>query len=69
MFEPGDVLAVHYMIEKAPRRLIGVRVFFKDGTSKVYRGPELAAATAVVKIAFPPKWGSQWISDQPLPKD
>ena len=69
MFEPADVLAVHYMIEKAPRRLTGIKVFFKDGTSKAFHGAELAAALAVVKIAFPPKPGSQWISDQPLQKE
>jgi hypothetical protein len=66
MFEPSDVLAVHYMIEESPKRLKGIRVFFKDGTSKAFRGSELAAALAIVKIAFPPRPGSQWISDQPL---
>jgi hypothetical protein len=70
MFQPKDVLAVHYMIEKAPpKRLTGIRVFFNDGTSKVFKGPELAAALAIVKIVFPPKPGSTWISDQPLPKE
>jgi hypothetical protein len=44
-------------------------VFFKDGTSKVFRGAELAAALETVKIAFPPKPGSQWIGDQPLQEE
>jgi hypothetical protein len=66
MFEPKDVLAV---ISETPKRLTGNRVFFQDGTSKVFKGSELAAALAVVKIAFPPKSGSNWISDQPLPKE
>ena len=69
MFEPNDVLAVQYIIQESPKRLTGIRVFLKDGTSRVYRGADLAAALAVVKIAFPPKPGSQWISDQPLPKE
>jgi hypothetical protein len=69
MFEPADVLAVHYMISKTPKRLTGIKVFFKDGTSKAFRGAELGAALSVVKIAFPPKPGSKWISDQPLPKE
>lgn len=69
MFEPADVLAVHSMIEMAPKRLTGIRVFFKDGTSKAFHEADLAAALAVVKIAFPPRPGSTWISDQPLPQD
>ena len=69
MFEPKDVLAVQYMITKAPKRLKGIRVFFKDGTSKAYRGKDLAAAPAIVKIAFRPAPGSTWISDQPLPEE
>jgi hypothetical protein len=69
MFEPTDVLAVHYMIQECPKRLTGIRVYFTDGTSKMFKGPELAAALAIVKIAFPPRPGSNWISDQPLPKD
>jgi len=68
MFEPADVLAVQYMISEAPKRLIGIRVFFKDGTSKVFKGTELDAALAIVKVAFPPRPGSTWISDQPLEK-
>ena len=69
MFEPKDVRAVHYLIEKSPKRLTGIRVFFKDGTAKIFSGAELAAAVAIVKIAFPPKPGSQWISDQALAKE
>jgi hypothetical protein len=69
MFEPGDVLAVHYLIAKSPKRLMGIRVFFKDGTSKAFHGKELADALAIVKIVFPPRPGSNWISDQPLEKD
>jgi len=69
MFEPADVLAVQYRISESPKRLTGIKVFFRDGTSKVFHGAELAAALAVVKIAFPPKPGSQSISDQPLLKD
>jgi hypothetical protein len=69
MFEPSDVLAVHYIISEGLRRLTGIRVFFKDVTSKAYHGTQLAAALAIVKIAFPPKPGSQWISDQRLPQD
>jgi hypothetical protein len=69
MFEPKDVLAVHYRISESPKRLTGIRVFFNDGTSKVFRGAELAAALAIVKIAFPPKPGSQWVSDQPLEEE
>ena len=69
MFEPGDVLAVQYKIVQSPKRLTGIRVFFKDGTSRAFHGAELAAALEVVKIAFPPKPGSEWISDQPLAKD
>jgi hypothetical protein len=69
MFEPSDVLAVQYMISKSPKRLMGMKVFFTDGTSKVFKGPELAAALAIVKIAFPPRPDSKWISDQPLPKE
>ncbi len=38
MFEPGAILAVHYMISEAPKRLTGIRVFFQDGTSKVFKG-------------------------------
>ena len=68
MFEPGDVLAVQYKVAQSPKRLTGIRVFFKDGTSKAFHGAELAAALAIVKIAFPPKPGSEWISDQPLPR-
>ena len=67
MFEPNDVLAVHYMISESPKRLTGIKVFFKDGTSKAYHGKDLAAALAIVKIAFPPRPGSQRISDQQLP--
>ena len=55
MFEPKDVLAVHYMISESPKRLTGIRVCFKDGTSKAFHGAELAAALAVVEIAFPPR--------------
>ena len=69
MFEPKDLLAVQYMITEAPKRLTGIRVFFKDGASKVCKGPELAAALAIVKVAFPPQPGSHWISDQPLTKE
>ena len=69
MFEPGDVLAVQYKIVESPKRLTGIRVFFKDGTSKAFHGAELAATLAIVKIAFPPKPGSEWISDHPLPKE
>ena len=69
LFEPADVLAVQYRISESPKRLTGIRVFFRDGTSKVFHGAELAAALAVVKIAFPPTPGSEWISDQPLQKD
>ncbi len=68
MFEPTQVLAVQYVISEAPKRLNGVRVFFKDGTSKVFKEPDLAAALAIVKIAFPPKPSSTWISDQPSPQ-
>ena len=68
LFKPVDVLAVHYRISESPKRLTGIRVFFRDGTSKVFPGAELAAALAVVKVAFPPKPGSQLISDQPLEK-
>ena len=56
MFEPA-VLAVQYMVGKLPKRLTGIRVFFRDGTSTVFSGPDLAAALAVVKIAFPPRPG------------
>ena len=52
MFEPKDVLAVHYMIAQSPKRLTGIKVFFRDGTSKVFLRAELAAALAIVKIAF-----------------
>jgi hypothetical protein len=45
------------------------QVFFRDGTSKVFHGAELAAALAVVKTAFPPKPGSHWIGDQPLQEE
>jgi hypothetical protein len=69
MFEPGHVLAVQYLVAESPKRLTGIRVFFKDGTSKTYHGPQLATALAIVKIAFPPKLGSKAISDQPLPED
>jgi len=69
MFEPSDVLAVQYIISGDPKRLTAIRVFFKDGTSKAYQGAQLAEALALVKIAFPPKAGSNWISDQPLPED
>jgi hypothetical protein len=69
MFEPKDVVAVHYIISENPKRLTGIRVFFKDGTSKAYHGAEVPAAPAIVKTAFPPRPGSKWISDQPLPKD
>jgi len=69
MFEPSDVLAVHYMISESPKRLTGIKVFFKDGTSKAFHGANLAAALAIVKIAFPPKPGSTWISDQPFEKE
>ena len=68
MFESG-VLAVHYMIAQSPKRLTGIRVYFKDGTSKVFHGADLAAALAVVKVAFPPQPGSQWVSGQPVEKD
>jgi len=66
MFEPADVLAVRYVIDQEPKRLTAIRVFFKDGTAKTFHGSDLAAALGIVKIAFPPKPGSQWISDQPL---
>lgn len=69
MFEPADVLAVQYRISESPKRLTGIRVFFRDGTSKVFHGAELAAALAVVKIAFPPNLSSQSISDQQLEKE
>ena len=69
MFEPSEVLAVHYIIAESPRMLTGIRVFFKDGTSKVFKGADLAAALAKVKVVFPPKPGSNWISDQPPPKE
>jgi len=68
MFDSQDVLAAHYLIEDSPKRLTGIRVFFKDGTSKVFSGAELAAALPIVKTTFPPKPGSQWISDEPLEK-
>ena len=68
LFKPVDVLAVQYRISDSPKRLTGIRVFLKDGTSKAFHGAELAAALEVVKIAFPPTPGSQWISDQSLEK-
>jgi len=37
--------------------------------AKVFTGADLAAAFEAVKMAFPPKPGSQWVSDQPLEKD
>ena len=69
MFEPKDVLAVHYMIAGTPKQLTGIRVYFQDGTSKAFKGTQLAAALAIVKIAFPPRPGSQWIADRPLDQE
>jgi len=68
LFNPGDVLAVRYVIDEEPKRLTGIRVFFRDGTSKAFHGADLAAALTVVKIAFPPQPGSKRISDEPLEK-
>jgi hypothetical protein len=48
-----------------PEQLTSLRVFFKDGTARVYDGSELADALAIVKLAFPPR-GPEGLSDRPL---
>jgi hypothetical protein len=55
MFDPKSVLAVHYIFTGKPEQLTGLRVFFKDGTARVYEGEALPDAQAIVKIAFPPR--------------
>lgn len=66
MFDPSDVLAVHYIFTGKPEQLTALRVFFKDGTAKVYEGTELPDALAIVKIAFPPRPGEGDPPEQPL---
>lgn len=57
MFDPNEVLAAHYIFTGKPKQLTALRVFFKDGTARVYDGSELTDALAIVKIAFPPRPG------------
>jgi hypothetical protein len=64
MFDSNAVLAVHYIFTGNPEQLTSLRVFFKDGTARVYDGSELADALAIVKLAFPPQPGGP--SDRPL---
>ena len=66
MFDPNDVRAAHYIFTGKPEALTALRVFFKDGTARVYEGSELPDALAIVKIAFPPRPGPGDPSDQPL---
>ena len=57
MFDPDDVLAVHYVFTGKPEQLTGLRVFFKDGTARVYDGSTLPDALAIVRIVFPHRPG------------
>jgi hypothetical protein len=66
MFDPNDVRAVHYIFTGKPEELTALRVFFKDGTARVFEGSELTDAHAVVKLAFPPPPGPGGLSDRPL---
>ena len=65
MFDPNEVLAVHYIFTGKPEALTALRVFFKDGTARVYDGSELTDALAIVKIAFPPRPGKGDSPDSP----
>jgi len=66
MFDPKSVLAVHYILTGKPEQLTALRVFFKDGTARVYEGEALLDAQAIVKIAFPPPPGPGDPPDQRL---
>ena len=66
MFDPNVVLAVHYIFTGRPEQLTALRIFFKDGTARVYDGSELTDALAIVKVAFPPRPGPGGLSDRPL---
>jgi len=66
MFDPNDVLAVHYIFTGKPEQLTALKVFFKDGTARVYEGLALTDALAIVKIAFPHRPLQGDPPDQPL---
>ena len=66
MFDPNDILAAHYVFAGKPEQLTALRVFFKDGTARVYEGSALTDALAIVKTAFPPRPGKGDSPDQPL---
>ena len=66
MFDPKNVLAVHYVLTGRPKLLTALRVFFKNGTSRVYEGEALPDALAIVKIAFPTRPGPGDAPDQRL---
>jgi hypothetical protein len=49
-----EILEVNYLESSTPGETAGVEVTFKNGTTKVYEGPELAEVLAILNHWTPP---------------
>ena len=49
-----EILEVNYPDDSTPGEGNNVQVVFKDGTSKVYEGPELPEVLAILNHLTPP---------------